>query len=134
MAESESRVVARLQFLQMGIAEQNMVATAADLAFEGKIPFVNSFAVFVTGRAYDQIRQVVALARLPVKIVGSSAGLSDFGDGPTHQTVEDISLMRSLPNMTVLCPCDAAEVEQMLPLIVARAGPVCVACERAAMQ
>ena len=119
------------RFIEMGIAEQNMVATAAGLALEGKIPFVNSFAVFATGRAYDQIRQAVALARLPVKIVGSSAGLSDFGDGATHQSVEDISLMRSLPNMTVLCPCDAAEVEQMLPLIVAHAGPVYLRLTRA---
>jgi transketolase len=120
-----------LRFIEMGIAEQNMVAAAAGLAREGKIPFVNSFAVFATGRAYDQIRQAVALARLPVKIVGSSAGLSNFGDGATHQSVEDISLMRSLPTMTVLCPCDAAEVEQMLPLIIAHAGPVYLRLTRA---
>jgi len=119
------------RFIEMGIAEQNMVATAAGLALEGKIPFVNSFAVFATGRAYDQIRQAVALARLPVRIVGSSAGLSDYGDGATHQSIEDISLMRSLPNMTVLCPADAREVEQMLPLIVARAGPVYLRLTRA---
>lgn len=119
------------RFIEMGIAEQNMVSTAAGLALEGKIPFVNSFAVFATGRAYDQIRQAVALARLPVKIVGSSAGLSDFGDGATHQSVEDISLMRSIPNMTVLCPCDATEVEQMLPLIVAHPGTVYLRLTRA---
>lgn len=112
------------RFIEMGIAEQNMLATAAGLALEGKVPFVNSFAVFLTGRAYDQIRQAVALASLSVKIAGSSAGLSDFGDGATHQSVEDLSLMRSIPNMTVLSPCDAADVEQMLPLAVAHQGPV----------
>ena len=112
------------RFLEMGIAEQNMVSTAAGLALEGRIPFVNSFAVFVAGRAYDQIRQSIALANLGVKLVGSSAGLSDFGDGATHQSVEDVSLMRSLPNMTVVSPCDALEVEQALPLIAAQPGPV----------
>lgn len=114
------------RFFEMGIAEQNMVATAAGLALEGKIPFVNSFAVFVAGRAYDQVRQAVAIANLNVKIVGSSAGLSDFGDGATHQSVEDISLMCSIPNMTVISPCDACDVEQVLPLVAAHEGPVYV--------
>jgi transketolase len=112
------------RFFEMGIAEQNMMATAAGLALEGMIPFVNSFAVFACGRAYDQVRQAIALANLPVKIVGSSAGLSDFGDGATHQSVEDLSLMCSLPNMTVVSPCDALDVEQVLPLVVAHEGPV----------
>jgi transketolase len=112
------------RFIEMGIAEQNMTATAAGLALEGKIPFVNSFAVFATGRAYDQIRQAVSIAALNVKIVGSSSGLSDFGDGATHQSVEDLSLMRSIPNMTVLSPADALDVEQALPLMVSHQGPV----------
>lgn len=112
------------RFFEMGIAEQNMVATAAGLALEGKIPFVNSFAVFLSGRAYDQVRQAVALANLNVKIVGSSAGLSDFGDGATHQSVEDISLMRGIPNMMVISPCDARDVEDVLPLVVEYDGPV----------
>jgi len=112
------------RFFEMGIAEQNMVATAAGLALEGKIPFVNSFAVFACGRAYDQIRQAIALARLGVTIVGSSAGLSDFGDGATHQSVEDVSLMASLPNMTIISPSDARDVEQALPLIVECRRPV----------
>ena len=112
------------RFIEMGIAEQNMMATAAGLALEGKIPFVNSFAVFACGRAYDQIRQSIALAKLGVTIVGSSAGLSDFGDGATHQSVEDVSLMASLPNMTVISPSDALDVEQALPLIVAWRRPV----------
>lgn len=118
----EQRFCAR--FFEMGIAEQNMMATAAGLAVEGKIPFVNSFAVFACGRAYDQIRQAIALAKLGVTIVGSSAGLSDFGDGATHQSVEDVSLMASLPNMTIISPSDALDVEQALPLIVACRRPV----------
>ena len=95
------------QLFEMGIAEQNMASTAAGLALAGMIPFINSFAVFVTGRCYDQIRQAICLPRLNVKVVGSSAGFSDFGDGSTHQSVEDMSLMRSIPNMTVISPCDA---------------------------
>jgi len=118
----EQRFPAR--FIEMGIAEQNMMATAAGLALEGKIPFVNSFAVFTCGRAYDQIRQAIALAKLGVIIVGSSAGLSDFGDGATHQSVEDVSLMTALPNMTVVSPSDALDVEQVLPLLVALGRPV----------
>ncbi len=118
----EQRFSAR--FFEMGIAEQNMMATAAGLALEAKIPFVNSFAVFACGRAYDQIRQAIALAILGVTIVGSSAGLSDFGDGATHQSVEDVSLMASLPNMTIISPSDALDVEQALPLIVAWRRPV----------
>jgi transketolase len=112
------------RFIEMGIAEQNMMATAVGLALEGKIPFVNSFAVFTCGRAYDQIRLGIALAKLGVTIVGSSAGLSDFGDGATHQSVEDVSLMASLPNMSIISPSDALDVEQALPLIVAYRQPV----------
>jgi transketolase len=118
----EQRFPAR--FFEMGIAEQNMMATAAGLALEGKIPFVNSFAVFACGRAYDQIRQAIALAKLGVTIVGSRAGLSDFGDGATHRSVEDVSLMTSLPNMTIISPSDALDVEQALPVIVACRRPV----------
>ncbi len=112
------------RFIEMGIAEQNMMATAVGLALEGKIPFVNSFAVFTCGRAYDQIRLGIALGQLGVTIVGSSAGLSDFGDGATHQSVEDVSLMASLPNMTIISPSDALDVEQVLPLIVAYRRPM----------
>ena len=121
------------RFIEMGIAEQNMIATAAGLALEGKIPFVNSFAVFACGRAYDQIRLGVALAKVGVTIVGSSAGLSDFGDGATHQSVEDVSLMASLPNMTIISPSDALDVEQALPLIVAYRQPVYLRLSRSDM-
>ena len=111
-------------FVEMGIAEQNMASTGAGLALAGTIPIINSFAVFVTGRCYDQIRQAICLPRLNVKVMGSSAGLSDFGDGSTHQSVEDISLMRSIPNMTVIVPCDALEVRKALRAIVEYDGPV----------
>ncbi|MGA2658632.1 MAG: transketolase C-terminal domain-containing protein [Verrucomicrobiota bacterium] len=112
------------RFFEMGIAEQNMAATAAGLALGGKIPFIHSFAVFVSGRAYDQIRQAICTTRLNVKIVGSSAGLSDFGDGATHQSVEDVALMRALPGMTVLSPCDALEVKKAVWAMAEFEGPV----------
>ena len=102
------------RYFQMGIAEQNMISTAAGLALTGKIPFASSFAVFSSGRPYDQIRSSIAIPNLHVIICGSSAGLSDYGDGKTHQSIDDIALMRVLPHMTVLCPCDAHEVHQMM--------------------
>jgi transketolase len=112
------------RYFQMGIAEQNMTSTAAGFALAGMIPFVHSFAVFATGRAYDQVRNSVCIPNLPVRICGSSAGLSDFGDGKTHQGVEDAALMRALPNMTVLCPADSIEVEKMMDCILDWKGPV----------
>ena len=89
---------------EMGIAEANMTSVAAGLAQTGKIPFTNSFAVFAAGRAYDQIRQSIATGKLNVKICGSSSGLSDFGDGATHQAVEDMAIMRAMPNMRLFVP------------------------------
>ena len=80
---------------EMGIAEANMTSVAAGLAQTGKIPYTNSFAVFAGGRAFDQIRQTIAIGKLNVKICGSSSGLSDFGDGATHQCVEDMAIFRS---------------------------------------
>jgi len=112
------------RFFEMGIAEQNMVSTAAGLSLVGKIPFVNSFAVFATGRPYDQIRQGVCLPKLNVKIVGSSSGLSDFGDGGTHQSIEDIAIMRAIPNMVVISPADAVETRKALRVIKDYEGPV----------
>jgi len=108
----------------MGIAEQNMASTAAGFALSGMIPFIHSFAVFASGRTYDQLRNSICIPNLPVRICGSSAGLSDFGDGKTHQGVEDAALMRSLPNMTVLCPADSIEVEQMMDCMLDWPGPV----------
>ena len=109
---------------EFGIAEANMTSVAAGLAQTGKIPFTNSFAVFAGGRAYDQIRQTIAIGRLNVKIVGSSSGLSDFGDGATHQCVEDLAMFRAMPNMTVICPADANEAAAATRAIAAYDGPV----------
>ncbi|MDR3436828.1 transketolase C-terminal domain-containing protein [Telmatospirillum sp.] len=112
------------RFFEMGIAEANMTSFAGGLALTGKIPFTNSFAAFAAGRSYDQIRQGICLPNLNVKIVGSSAGLSDYGDGSTHQTVEDIAIMRAIPNLTVLVPADAIETRKMTRAMAAHHGPV----------
>jgi len=118
------------RYFQMGIAEQNMASTAAGFALAGMIPFIHSFAVFASGRVYDQLRNSVCIPGLPVRICGSSAGLSDFGDGKTHQGVEDAALMRSLPNMTVLCPADSIEVEKMMDCLLDWKGPVYIRINR----
>lgn len=109
--------------IEMSIAEANMLSVSAGLAQTGKIPFANSFAVFVAGRAFDQIRQTISIGKLNVKICGSSAGLSDFGDGATHQSVEDLAIMRAIPNMTVLCPADANEMRKAVRAAAAFQGP-----------
>lgn len=111
------------RYFEMGIAEQNMTSFAGGLALAGKIPFTNTFAVFATGRAYDQIRQSIATAKLNVKIVGSSSGMSDFGDGATHQSIDDIAIMSAIPNMTVFTPCDGIEVEKAVKAAVEIDGP-----------
>lgn len=118
------------RYFQMGIAEQNMASAAAGFALTGMIPFIHSFAVFATGRVYDQLRNSICIPNLPVRICGSSAGLSDFGDGKTHQGVEDVALMRALPNMTVLCPADSIEVEKMMDCLLDWPGPVYIRINR----
>ena len=118
------------RYFQMGIAEQNMASTAAGFALTGMIPFIHSFAVFAAGRDYDQLRNSICVPNLPVRICGSSAGLSDFGDGKTHQGVEDAALMRALPNMTVLCPADSIEVEKMMDCMLDWKGPVYIRINR----
>lgn len=118
------------RYFQMGIAEQNMASTAAGFALTGMIPFIHSFAVFATGRTYDQLRNSVCIPNLPVRICGSSAGLSDFGDGKTHQGVEDVNLMRALPNMTVLSPADSIEIEKMMDCLLDWKGPVYIRIKR----
>ncbi|MCL2602268.1 MAG: transketolase family protein [Treponema sp.] len=112
------------RFFEMGIAEQNMTSVAAGFALAGKIPFAGSFAVFAAGRAYDQIRCSIAIPKANVKIMGSSCGLSDYGDGKTHQSVEDANIIRAMPNMVVLNPADAEEVRKMIPAMVKYNGPV----------
>ncbi len=118
------------RYFQMGIAEQDMTSTAAGMALAGMIPFVHSFAVFATGRAYDQLRNSICIPNLPVRICGSSAGLSDFGDGKTHQSVEDVALMRAIPNMTVICPADSIEMEKMMECMLDWPGPVYIRINR----
>ncbi len=118
------------RYFQMGIAEQNMASVAAGLALTGKTAFINSFAVFASGRPYDQIRSSICIPRLNVKICGSSAGLSDFGDGKTHQSVDDIAIMRVLPNMTVLSPVDAVETKQMVKAMAEMDGPCYIRINR----
>jgi len=112
------------RFFNVGIAEQNLIGTAAGLATCGKIPFASSFAVFATGRAYEIIRNSVAYPKLNVKIAATHAGLTVGEDGATHQALEDISLMRSLPNMVVLCPADAVETKKCIFKAVEYKGPV----------
>jgi transketolase len=111
------------RFFEMGIGEQNMISTAAGLALSGKIAFANSFAVFAAGRPYDQIR-VACIGNLNLKIVGSSCGLSDFGDGATHQGIEDVAIMRAIPNMTILSPADGIETRKMTRAAAEHEGPV----------
>jgi transketolase len=118
------------RYFEMGIGEQNMISVAAGLSLTGKIPFAHSFAVFASGRPFDQIRQSVCLPKLNVKIVGSSCGLSDFGDGATHQSFEDLATMRVLPGMTVLCPADAVETKWAVRQAAAIDGPVYIRLNR----
>jgi transketolase len=118
------------RFFEMGIGEANMTSFAAGLSLTGKVAFTNSFAVFAAGRSFDQIRQGICISGLNVKIVGSSAGLSDFGDGATHQSVEDIAIMRAIPNMTVLAPADGTETRKMIRKIADYNGPVYIRLNR----
>jgi transketolase len=100
------------RFLEMGVAEQNMVAVASGMAAMGKIPFCASYAVFSPGRNWEQIRTTIAYNDRPVKIIGSHTGVSVGPDGGTHQALEDIALMRVMPNMDVVSPCDAIEAKK----------------------
>lgn len=100
------------RFVEIGIAEQNLVTVGSGLASQGKIPFVSSYAAFAPGRCWEQIRTTICLNNQPVKIVGSHAGVSVGPDGATHQMLEDMAIMRVLPNMVVIAPCDAVEAEK----------------------
>jgi len=119
------------RFFDMGISEANMMGVAAGLATCNKIVFASTFAVFATGRCYDQIRQSIAYPCLNVKIVATHAGISVGGDGASHQMLEDIALMRVLPNMRVLAPADATEMEDVIPVIASMQGPFYVRIGRA---
>lgn len=100
------------RFIQIGVAEQNLATVAAGIANYGKIPFISSYAAFSPGRNNEQIRTTIAINNVPVKIAGAHAGVSVGPDGATHQALEDIALMRAMPNMTVIVPCDAFEAQK----------------------
>lgn len=121
------------RFINMGIAEGNMMATAAGIATCGKIPFVSTFAIFAAGRAFEQIRNSICYPKLNVKICATHAGLTVGEDGASHQSVEDISLMRSIPNMTVINPSDAAETAAAIKAVAEFEGPCYVRLGRAAV-
>ena len=120
------------RFINVGIAEQNLMGTAAGLAAYGKIPFVSTFAVFAAGRAYDQIRNSICYPKLNVKICATHAGLTVGEDGATHQMLEDLSLMRTLPNMTVICPSDDTQTRWIIEGVSKIEGPVYIRLARAA--
>lgn len=111
------------RFIQVGVAEQNLVTVASGMAAMGKIPFVSSYAAFSPGRNWEQIRTTICLNKQNVKIVGSHTGLSVGPDGATHQMLEDIALMRVLPNMIVICPADAFEAEKATLAMAADPNP-----------
>src|ERR1044071_339851 len=114
----------------VGIAEANLVSIAAGLAIAGKISFASTYAAFIPGRCLDQIRNAICYPNLNVKIVVSHAGLSVGPDGATHQQIEDVSIMRSIPNMRVLVPADAISVKKLLEKIVNIPGPFYVRLAR----
>lgn len=113
------------RFINVGVAEQNLIGVAAGLALSGKVPIVSTHAIFLCGRAFEQIRNVIAYGNLNVKLVGTHSGISVGKDGPTHFAIEDIALMRVLPNMTVVVPADALQTQKALYSIVNdKNGPV----------
>lgn len=112
------------RFFNAGIAEQSMIGTAAGLAAAGKIPFASTFAVFATGRAFEQIRNSVCYPKLNVKIAATHSGLTVGEDGATHQAIEDVAIMRALPNMSVIVPADAAEAKAAIRFAAEYNGPM----------
>jgi transketolase len=111
------------RFIQVGVHEQFLAAGAAGLALGGKIPFITSYAMFCPGRAWEQVRTNIALNETNVKIIGSHAGISVGPDGATHQAIEDIAIMRPIPRMTIIAPCDAIEAEKATKAIAEWDGP-----------
>ncbi len=130
---AEFKSVAPERFINMGIAESNMIGVAAGLATCGKIPFASSFAMFAAGRAFEQIRNSICYPKLNVKICATHAGLTVGEDGATHQSVEDISLMRSIPNMVVINPADSVETEAAILAAAEYQGPCYVRLGRLAV-
>ena len=122
------------RFINMGIAEANMISTAAGLAACGKIVFASSFAMFAAGRAFEQVRNSVCYPNLNVKVCATHAGLSVGEDGATHQALEDVAIMRALPNMTVISPCDAVETRAAIKAAIDNYGPFYVRVGRLAVE
>ena len=122
------------RFFDMGIAEANMVGTAVGLATCGFKPFANSFAIFSAGRAWEQVRNSVAYPQINVKVVGSHGGLSVGEDGATHQCIEDFAIMRAIPGMTILCPCDANEMELAVEALINYEKPAYMRLGRLAVE
>ena len=127
------KTVAPERYFDMGISEQDLMGTAAGFAAAGRIPIASTFAVFATGRAFEIIRNSICYPNLNVKICATHAGLTVGEDGGTHQAIEDISLMRTLPNMTVINPADAKEAEEAVKAAVEYVGPVYIRLGRAAV-
>lgn len=119
------------RFFNVGISEQDLIGTASGLSLTGKLPFASTFAVFETGRAWEQIRQTVCYSNLNVKLVATHSGITVGEDGASHQSVEDVALMRVLPNMTVIVPADAHETKQVIHAVADYKGPVYVRLGRA---
>jgi len=131
---SEFKKAASERFFNVGIAEQDLIGTAAGMAIAGKIPFASSFAMFAAGRAFEIIRNTVAYPKLNVKIAATHAGLTVGEDGASHQAIEDISLMRSIPNMTVINPADSIEAEQAVLKAAEVNGPVYIRLGRMSVE
>ncbi|WP_346890034.1 transketolase family protein [Clostridium sp. UBA1056] len=130
---ADFKAVCPERFINMGIAEGNMMTVAAGMAACGKIPFASTFAIFATGRAFEQIRNSICYPKLNVKVCATHAGLTVGEDGASHQSVEDISLMRSIPNMVVISPSDGIEVEAAIEAISKYEGPCYVRLGRSAV-
>lgn len=118
------------RFFNMGIAEQDMIATAAGLASQGKIPFASTFAMFATGRTYDQIRNSVCYPEFNVKIVATHGGITVGEDGASHQALEDVALMRAIPHMMVIVPADCKECEEVIKYAATHKGPMYIRIAR----
>jgi transketolase len=118
------------RFIQVGVAEQNLVTVGAGLAAMGKIPFVAAYAAFSPGRNWEQIRTTICINDRPVRIISTHVGLSDAPDGATHQMLEDLALMRALPNMTVIAPCDSVEASKVMVALVDHKQPAYVRIAR----
>ncbi|MEI7904317.1 MAG: transketolase family protein [Candidatus Firestonebacteria bacterium] len=114
------------RFFDMGIAEQDMITTAAGLALTGKIPFCATYGVFLPGRCWDQIRVSVAYPKLNIKLIAAHGGVSVGADGATHQALEDIAMLRAIPNMVLLMPADAPEMIKAADAVLKYVGPVCI--------